>query len=194
MRLAVPRCVLSSRIHSLARSARSLFNECQNSLLHTSFPLQWGGAEPDFQIVFGIGTGRSGTNSLWRLLKFQAFSVVTHEDRTIKPEPFWVVPSNLTREAIAKDRIDFYKQVRERHGDVLIGDVWSTHLPYVEAYIALDPTVKVVVLERNREAVVKSFMSKTDYPDVRNHWMEWYEGARCVAPSHVFPNLTTVMT
>jgi hypothetical protein len=74
----------------------------------------------------------------------------------------------------------------------LVGDVWSAHLPYAEQYLKLDPTAKLVVLERPRAQVVASFANKSSprgvteaqcmaavdgQPRCRNHWQQWHAGA-----------------
>ena len=78
------------------------------------------------------------------------------------------------------------RQVEEK-GNVIAGDVWSAHLPYVEAYLQLHPTTKIVALERNRSKVVVSFdrlTNRTLDPEAsKNHWQPWQEGARCAPPS-----------
>ena len=62
---------------------------------------------------------------------------------------------------------------------MLLGDVWSVHLPYVEHYLCLAPRAKFVVLERAREEVVRSFdewTSRDSFVDKHgehysfNHW------------------------
>jgi len=73
----------------------------------------------------------------------------------------------------------------------LVGDVWSAHLPYAEQYLKLDPTAKLVVLERPRSEVVASFANKSSprgateaqcmaaaegQPRCRNHWQQWRAG------------------
>jgi len=131
----------------------------------------------DFQIVFGVGTGRCGTVSLYKLLKVQPFSIVTHEDRTLQPPPRWVDPSQVAAiQSLVKSRVAAYRSMRGQYGNMLVGDVWSAHLPYIEAYINEDPSIKVIVLERDREGVVQSFMKKTSVDVLRNHWMPWEEG------------------
>ena len=62
---------------------------------------------------------------------------------------------------------------------MILGDVWSVHLPYVEHYLCLAPRAKFVVLERAREDVVRSFdewTSRESFVDKQgehysfNHW------------------------
>lgn len=70
--------------------------------------------------------------------------------------------------------------------------MWSAHLPYAEQYLKLDPTAKLVVLERPRAQVVASFANKSSprgvtevqcltaadgQPRCRNHWQQWRAGA-----------------
>lgn len=79
----------------------------------------------DFQIVFGVGTGRCGTVSLYKLLKVQPFSIVTHEDRTLQPPPRWVDPSQVAAiQSLVKSRVAAYRSMRGQYGNMLVGDVW----------------------------------------------------------------------
>jgi hypothetical protein len=59
---------------------------------------------------------------------------------------------------------------------VLQGDVWSAHLPYVDAYLALDPTVKVIALERERDKVATSF-DELSKPLKKNNFQSYKPGA-----------------
>jgi hypothetical protein len=59
---------------------------------------------------------------------------------------------------VAQKRLEALRdQATAMQGHILQGDVWSAHLPFVDAYFALEPTVKVIALEREREKVVTSF-------------------------------------
>ncbi|KAK3280037.1 hypothetical protein CYMTET_12106 [Cymbomonas tetramitiformis] len=141
-------------------------------------------AEAGRRIVFGIGTGRCGTLSLHQLLSKQERSKVTDESR--KPStPIWDLPKDKLEE-IAERRIRY---LRNEPGDpLLVGDVWSAHLPYIDAYIKLAPETKVIALERDRTKVVESFDAKTPG---RNHWQDWYEGARWKADNFWDPCFPT---
>ena len=52
----------------------------------------------------------------------------------------------------------------------VVAAVSSVGLAYVHEYIALDPTVRIVVLMRPREQVVESFLKKSRG---RNHWQKY---------------------
>ncbi|KAK3277339.1 hypothetical protein CYMTET_14644 [Cymbomonas tetramitiformis] len=52
-------------------------------------------------------------------------------------------------------------------GRALAGDVASSYLMYVEAFLALDSCIKFIVLERGKTQVVQSFLSKSEGHD---HW------------------------
>jgi hypothetical protein len=59
---------------------------------------------------------------------------------------------------VAQKRLEALRdQANAMQGHILQGDVWSAHLPFVDAYFVLDSTVKVIALEREREKVVTSF-------------------------------------
>jgi hypothetical protein len=114
-------------------------------------------------IVLGMGTGRCGTHTLAELLNAQQDAVVTHEQ-----PPLLVWSARDARTAIAA-RIGRIKRTRAQR---LIGDVASFYLPYVDAAIALEPSIRVVVLERPREEVVESFVRWLDRVHALplNHW------------------------
>ena len=55
---------------------------------------------------------------------------------------------------VAQKRLEALRdQASAMQGHILEGDVWSAHLPFVDAYFALDSSVKVIALEREREAI-----------------------------------------
>mmetsp|Transcript_12316 Transcript_12316/g.14723 ORF Transcript_12316/g.14723 Transcript_12316/m.14723 type:complete len:439 (+) Transcript_12316:152-1468(+) len=132
------------------------------------------GSGPPKQIFFGIGTGRCGTLALSQLLRIQRNSKVTDESRKYGNASGCIVWEPLGGEEeierLARARIDYLKKERAE----FVGDVWSAHLPYVEAYVKYDPSIKVVILERERQKVIESFDKKTSG---RNHWQTWHKGA-----------------
>ena len=106
--------------------------------------------------IFGLGTGRCGTQSLSRLLDSQTDSMITHEYGEILP---WTIKT---------DRLDRKLQIISERGGVLVGDVASYYLPYVNHII--DKThnrVKFIILKRDADEVCDSFMKKTSG---RDHW------------------------
>eukprot|EP00854_Cymbomonas_tetramitiformis_P019906 gene19906-23815_t len=46
--------------------------------------------------------------------------------------------------------------LQRQHGKI-VGDVALWYLPYVEAFIKLDPTVRIIALKRDRTDTVRSF-------------------------------------
>jgi hypothetical protein len=119
------------------------------------------------RLVVGMGTGRCGTVTLARLLRSQAGSSGTfsHEQHPLLPWSPLNVDAAL-RSADARVRLLLTRRLRWR-GDgggadetPLVGDVASFYLPYAELLLRIEPTARFLVLQRERDAVVRSFMSK----------------------------------
>lgn len=106
-------------------------------------------------IFIGCGTGRCGTTSLKRLIDGCENAVCEHERRPLLP---WVFDENLFQE-----RVRWFSN----SAAAVIGDVAHFYLPYLEACIHAFPHVKIICLERDRQAVIDSFMFKTQW---RNPW------------------------
>jgi len=100
-------------------------------------------------IIIGMGTGRCGTVSLSKLLNSLPNSNVTHEKR---PLLTW----NFNRELL-KTRIEDFDK---REGQ-LIGDVAHPYINYVEALIRYYKNIKFIVLKRDKEQTIQSFIRKT---------------------------------
>jgi hypothetical protein len=128
------------------------------------------------RVVLGLGSGRSGTKSLAGLLAAQPGCHATHEMVVGGARLEWEarrLPGGAARdaEAAAAWRLG---RIRTQYtsfagwgAPVCCAAVGSSALPYVHEYLAADPGVRVVVLERPRGEVVASFMAKTGR---RNHW------------------------
>lgn len=202
--------------------------------LHDPDPVQ----SLPLQVVLGLGTGRCGTLSLWKLLSAQDGATVTHEatqggDAATRnhslPAPTWTpLPSLAQRTRVARAHLRHYHAMAppaaaaaqaDPHSAAaastlqqrLVGDVWSAHLPYAEQYLKLDPTAKLVVLERPRSEVVASFANKSSprgateaqcmaaaegQPRCRNHWQQWRAGVWWDADNWdaFFPNFPGKLT
>lgn len=99
--------------------------------------------------VIGLGTGRSGTVSLSKLLDQQPDADVTHE---VLP----LLPWNVNDTAIANK----IEQLDERAG-TLCGDVAFYYLPYVRQLADAWPEVRFVCMRRDKDATVESWIKKT---------------------------------
>lgn len=128
-------------------------------------------------IVFGLGSGRSGTASLAGLLNAQPGIVCFHE---INPSSMAWVGAEDTVAALVHDFqsilaggarhliIDRTLKKREAPVDRMksletvrgIGDVAHYYLPYVETILAHAPQARFPCLKRDREATVRSFATK----------------------------------
>src|SRR4051812_7439769 len=131
-------------------------------------------------IVIGLGTGRSGTASLAKLLNAQKDSICFHEMKpsavrfsgTPRPfintiEEFQAIidggdPSMLT--------VDLSRAVSARTYDELcrmpcvrmIGDIALYYLTYVELIASHNPNVRFICLRREREQTIRSWLRKSE--------------------------------
>lgn len=131
-------------------------------------------------IVIGLGTGRSGTASLAKLLNAQKDALCFHEMNpscvrfygTPRPiltsiDDFQAIlnggdPSLLTVDlgrgvaAKAYDELCTMQHVR------IIGDIAFYYLSYVEAIAERNPNVRFICLKRDKAATVKSWLRKSE--------------------------------
>lgn len=109
------------------------------------------------RLVLGIGTGRSGTVSLANLLDAAPGTHITHEALPRLPWEYAEAPL-----------AQHLKQFRER-SEAIVGDVASYWLPYIEEILRRWEDVRIIYVERERAAVVDSFVIKMK--GKKNHWM-----------------------
>lgn len=105
--------------------------------------------------MFGLGTGRCGTHSLMNILNAQNDANITHECKTLP----WITNEE-------------YKPVVERiwsRKGVLVGDIAFYWLHYSTHILNVLPNAKFIILKRDREETIESYIKKTKG---RNHWME----------------------
>ncbi|RMF07343.1 MAG: hypothetical protein D6762_07755 [Candidatus Neomarinimicrobiota bacterium] len=126
-------------------------------------------------IIYGCGTGRSGTHSLCQLLNQQPHTLVFHE----------LDPDRMAwegAESTVLDLLNFYQRSLETRTPVRelkayprgrrelesfqgplnrIGELAFYYLPYVPLLFKKDPRIQVVCLERDEEATVQSYLKKT---------------------------------
>jgi hypothetical protein len=108
------------------------------------------------RIVFiGCGTGRCGTTSLAKLINGCEYAICKHELRPLLP---WVF-----NEELFQDRVKWFSTSTAG----ITGDVAYFYLPYLERLIDVLPHLKVLCIERDRQAVIDSFTWKTQW---RNRW------------------------
>lgn len=108
------------------------------------------------QLILGIGTGRCGTVSLFKILNIQKDSRATHESEPILPWKF------------SKKKIDLKIGSILKRKEKFISDVGFYYLSYIEYILSKWPSTKIICLKRNKQEVVRSYMDKTKG---RNHWM-----------------------
>lgn len=110
------------------------------------------------RLVIGLGSGRSGTVSLSRLLDSQHGASVSHELRPLLP---W----SDRHSDLLKAKL---RTLLERDEE-LVGDIAYYYLPYVERLSDMHPNVRFICLRRDYEQTVRSMMVKTEG---RNHWVD----------------------
>jgi len=110
------------------------------------------------QIVFGLGTGRCGMQSLAAWLNFQDGARVSHAVHG--PAISWEGGCRAIDEIL----VGFSATPGVR----LIGDAAPYYLPYVGRILAANPQVRFVCLKRDREETVVSFLKMTLHT---NYWI-----------------------
>lgn len=105
-------------------------------------------------LVFGLGTGRSGSYSLASFLDAQIDSEVSHEN-------FWC-PWEYDDFSMNATLQTMYHRNKG-----LVGDVACYLLPYVEKIIEKDSDVKFICIKRGKEETVNSWLK---HSGKINHW------------------------
>lgn len=110
------------------------------------------------QLVIAIGTGRSGSVSLYHLLAQQSDVAFTHEQSPLLP---WKISDDLFNQKI---------NALLRQDARIVGDVCHSWLPYIPMLMKRYPDARVICLERDCEAVVSSYINKLRRKN-KNHWV-----------------------
>jgi hypothetical protein len=137
-------------------------------------------------IVIGIGSGRSGTASLAKLLNAQKDAVCFHEmnpscvrfSGTPRPilngiDEFQAIlnggdPKMLTVDFGRAVAAKAYDQLCRMRRVRLIGDIAFYYLTYVEQIIERNPNVRFICLKRDRTETVESWLNKSLIPRWRS--------------------------
>lgn len=146
-------------------------------------------------IVIGLGTGRSGTASLAKLLSAQKDAVCFHEmfpslvrfSGTPRPfinaiDEFQAIldggdPSMVTVGLARQFNAQAYASLCRMRRVRLLGDVAFYYLTYVEMLAHRNPNVRFVCLRRDREATIRSWMRKSAILRSRaTHLADWLSG------------------
>ena len=135
-------------------------------------------------IVIGLGSGRSGTASLAKLLNAQHDAAVFHEMApsnvrffgTPRPilngiEEFQAIlnggdPSMVTVDLAREVSAKRYDELSRMSRVSLIGDIAFYYLSYVDLIAERNPNVRFICLKRDRAATVRSWMQKSGL----GHW------------------------
>lgn len=111
------------------------------------------------RLVIVIGTGRSGSVSLYQLLSQQSGVAFSHEESPLLP---WKTSVGLFHRKINK--------ILKRKSSI-VGDICHSWLPYIPMLIECYPAARVIFLERDCEAVVSSYLNKLKRKK-KNHWTQ----------------------
>jgi tetratricopeptide (TPR) repeat protein len=115
------------------------------------------------RLVIGIGTGRSGSTTLARLLQDQHGAKISHE----RPPRLPWAPS--------RERLNVHLRCFEQMlaTNALVGDVSHWWLPYLRELFETFPALKVIALRRDREETIRSFEKiKGSGQGGINHWYD----------------------
>lgn len=137
-------------------------------------------------VIVGLGSGRSGTASLAKLLNAQPDSVCFHElnptcvrfNGTPRPilntiSEFEAIvaggdPSELTVDLARGPSIQTYERLCRMSRVRMIGDIAFYYLSYVESILERHPAVRFICLKRDKAETVDSWMRKTQVPRWRS--------------------------
>jgi hypothetical protein len=110
-------------------------------------------------IIFGLGSGRCGTNSLAKLLNNQPQTQVGNE--TIISEYY---PPN-------KNKLLKLFKIMKGYKKEFVGEVAHWYLNYVPMILDINTNTKFICLKRNKLDTVNSYVRKvTNINGVANHW------------------------
>lgn len=130
-------------------------------------------------IAIGLGTGRSGTSSLAKLLSAQHDALCFHEMNpsvvrfagTPRPilntiDEFQAIldggaPSMLTVDLSRGVSARAYDRLRQMTRVRLIGDIALYYLQYVDLIVERNKNVRFICLRRDKEETVESWMRKS---------------------------------
>jgi hypothetical protein len=140
-------------------------------------------------IVIGLGTGRSGTASLAKLLNAQKDALCFHEMNpscvrffgTPRPilnaiDEYQTIvdggdPSLLTVDLGRPVAAKAYDQLCKMNRVRLIGDIAFYYLSYVEAIAERNPNVRFLCLRRDIDETIASWMNKSCIPRWRSKYL-----------------------
>lgn len=113
-------------------------------------------------IILGLGTGRCGTVNLSNFLRQQpCMALCTHEHLKWK----WYSEGIIKADAFKK---------YEKFQNSIVGDVGSFLLPHVKKIANFFKQTKIIVLQRNKEDTIKSWMKWTN--EIHNYLVPHTKG------------------
>ena len=139
------------------------------------------------KVVFGLGCGRCGSASLAYLLNSQEGALVGHELGPVMP---WNA-SDLTGIQFRWEQLQ-----HQSHLYPIVGDVGIYYLPYIPMlmksyelvpFINQNYIIKFIILKRDREEVVESFLKKFAKQNNNPLQTEKEEGVRSDEWDECFP-------
>ena len=117
------------------------------------------------QLIISIGTGRCGSVSLSKFLSAQEYVSVLHEGRLDSHKIRKLIKWGNDEDNLF-EWLEFLLSLDENK---FVGDTGMYYLPYIQQIIDKYPQVKIIVMERDKGEVVKSYIKKTIG---RNHWFD----------------------
>lgn len=121
------------------------------------------------KLVFGVGCGRTGSESLgyllhvqpegWASHEFSLFCAEGHRAARFRPPLAWDASQEEAADAV---------MALSRYNGNIVGDASSSWLPHLGHILQAVPAARAIVITRPRDAVVRSFLEKSGD---RNHWM-----------------------
>lgn len=114
------------------------------------------------RMIFGLGTGRCGTDSLTALLNEQPATCARHES-IVSP---WVPDANKMKSML---------DIMHKYPEEVAAEIAFYYLPYVPFLMGTYPDTKFICLKRDKEATIASYDRQTSFNPKnglaeRNHW------------------------
>lgn len=153
-------------------------------------------------IIIGLGSGRSGTASLAKLINSQQNTICFHElnpscicwENTPQPIENTIIEFSkiLAGGASKKLTVDFtressvkkFKELVAQNEVTNIGDIAHYYLYYVDDILKLNIPVKFICTKRNKESTVNSWLRKSKKFNSRSQWIAEY--IRCFLTKEPF--------
>jgi hypothetical protein len=154
-------------------------------------------------IVIGLGSGRTGTASLARLINSQQGAICFHELNPTgvvfkgNPQPvlntineFQAIISGGNKAFLAIDyarpaSVKTYNQLQSMDCVKIMGDIAYYYLKYVDDILHINTNVRFVCIKRDKQETVESWLEKSSIHRWQSLWIaDWFKSLITRTPFH----------